>query len=95
MSKKTNAEKQMAKRKHFRHPRGVKRKRVANPAISERDEKARWLESLNSLVDISLGWMFVDALRKTGLRDKLIDLLFGEPALPPQGGSTKEEKDSK
>ena len=79
MSKKTNAEKQMAKRKHFRHPRGVKRKRVANPAISERD-------ALNSLVDISLGWMFVD---------KLIDLLFGEPALPPQGGSTKEEKDSK
>ena len=88
MSKKTNAEKQMAKRKHFRHPRGVKRKRVANPAISERD-------ALNSLVDISLGWMFVDFLRKTGLRDKLIDLLFGEPALTPQGGSTKEEKDSK
>ena len=94
MSKKTNAEKmararaEKQKRRLIRrrHPRGR-----LNPALTL---PADWTgpdlpirDVFGGIIDIALGHMFVRALRETGIRDKVVDMLFSAPEEETAEGS--------
>jgi hypothetical protein len=81
MSKKTNAEKQARRarpRAHKRHPRGRLNPAFTLPADWKGPEMSL-RDVASAAIDFALGYMFVDALRKTGIRSKIVDMLFSEP----------------